>query len=159
MNNKIIYLSVVIAVFNGCTLTKEKNTLTNTVIKNPLPYFVKVNYYTNGLKKDSLALPVLSQKIVSSLDNRGKGSGLTYPNIVISFYDSAVISFNDTYTVTHYSKNTSASNPTALLFINQRNIFNQDNYQRTILNESKTFIQNEYIFEFTEQDYIYARDK
>lgn len=156
---RLFILGIAAFIFSACNLIQEKNTLTDTILKNPLQHNVEIYYYLNGIITDSVVIPMLSQKIVSSINNRGKGSGLTYPNIVISFFDSAAVAFDDTVWITHYPKNANPANSTALIYINPRNLFNQDNYTRTVMKEDKNYIENLYIFEFVEQDYIYARDK
>ena len=149
----IIYLSQL-----GCNIIGEKNTSTDTVIINPTFHSIKIAYYENGSIVDSIILVQGAVKKVSSINNRGKGSGLTYPGVVIAFFDSALVSFDDTVEVIHYPKNVDSTNAATIFYQNSRNIFNEYNYERHIVNEKTDYIKNEYRYQFIEEDYIYARD-
>ncbi|MBP7262315.1 MAG: hypothetical protein KBB37_13605 [Bacteroidia bacterium] len=143
----------------GCNIVGEKNTSTDTIIINPLFHSIKIAYYENGSIVDSIILVQGAVKKVSSINNRGKGSGLTYPGVVIAFFDSALISFDDTVEVIHYPKKVDSTNSLAIFYQNSRNVFNEYNYERHIINEKTDYIKNEYRYQFIEEDYLYARDK
>jgi hypothetical protein len=155
----LFYFLCILIAFGACRT--EESTISKTLFWNLTPYQIKVLYFKNGIPIDNETrlISPFEKKEVDYSHQRGKNYGLMYPYILSDISDSCVISFNDTITASHYAYYAVGTNPKAILFPSNRNVFNQNNYLRTVLNETKKSINVEYYYFITEQDYIYARDK
>jgi hypothetical protein len=157
---KLLFCVLCSLIFFGACTTEE-NTISKTSFWNLTPHQIKVLYFKNGspIDDETRIISPFEKKEVDYSHQRGKNSGLLYPYILSDISDSCVMSFNDTITASHYAYYTVGTNSKAILFPSNRNVFNQNNYIRTVLKETKKSMNIEYFYYITEQDYIYARDK
>jgi hypothetical protein len=99
-------------------------------------------------------MPNKSEKLLINTGGRGKGNGWVGP---FSFVDSLVVVFHSSKKAVHYFNNVTGKNPNALLTNNPRSLFNEDNYvQKTIIDDD-CHLETEFIYTFTEQDYLNAK--
>jgi hypothetical protein len=153
--SKILILSCLIVLFS----CKEESTNTKTVFQNKSGHSIEVRPYIQGREsiEDVKIIANNESIVILDKDNRGKGTGFTYPKYILSM-DSVEVIFDGTVKAVHYSENIVIGNPKALGYANPRNIYNEANYIRKITSEDKNNIYNEYTFVFTEQDYLNANN-
>jgi hypothetical protein len=65
-----------------------------------------------------------------------------------------LVLFDNNKIATHYYYGITGNNPNAILFTNSRNLFNEKNYENKIIKDTKRDFEQEYLYTFTEQDYI-----
>jgi hypothetical protein len=137
----------------------EESTNTKSFIANNTSHSIIIApYYQGGVvKSDSISINSNQQYMILDKNNKGKGTGFSYSSY-IAIYDSIQIIFDNSVKSTHYSyaSNTLGTNPKAITYDSSRSIYNEANYVRNIIMESKRSISNEYTFTFTEQDYLDA---
>lgn len=138
----------------------EESTNTKSLINNNTLHTITIIPYYQGsvVKQDSVNIS--SNKIYEILDNsnKGKGTGIPYSSY-LTFYDSVEVAFDNSVHATHYSYATTnkGNNLKAIKIDSSRSLYNEVNYVRKIITESKRGISNEYTFIFTEQDYLDAK--
>jgi len=147
-----------IVAFFSCNL--EESTNTKSLIINNTSSKVRIVPYYQGaiVKEDSVKINSNEKLKVLDKNERGKGTGFSYP-LYLAFYDSVIVVFDNSIQAIHYSYAVSglSSNPTAIKHDSSRSLFNEANYVRTITQENKRSISNEYTFTFTAQDYLDAK--
>jgi len=154
---RIIILSLAVTSLFSCI--KEDTTNTKTIFQNKSGHSIEVRPYIQGRKsiEDVKIIANNESIVILDKDNRGKGTGFTYPRYILSM-DSVEVIFDGTVKAVHYNDNIVLGNPRALGYANPRNIYNEANYIRKITSEDKNNIYNEYTFVFTEQDYLNANN-
>ncbi len=151
-----MFIFLILLSFN-CTKKEESSTTDNYLI-NDTGHFINVDYYSNGVVQlsERVNLAPDETKNVYTHYSRGKGSNLTYGKKV-SFFDSALILFDDTVKIVHYSFKADTTGKKGVKFQNSRNIFNPANYSGGKLSETKYSDYYEFRFHLTNQDYINAK--
>lgn len=153
-----IQLYILILMLTSCSV--EESTYTTSYIYNSSKHSIKISPYYQGniVKEDSVNIGVNQTYKILDKNNRGKGSGFSYP-LYIANYDSIQIRFDDSIQIHHYSFAASKSKTSfdGIVYDSNRSIYNESNYIRVIKNEDKYSISNEYTFTFTEQDYLDAQ--
>ena len=101
-----------------------------------------------------------SQAVLPSGDRKQVSSDelFTYAGLLsIKDFDSLLVEFDNMKRSVHYGFNKIGDNPNAILFDNQRNLFNENNYTKETLVDKKYKYENEYTYTFIEQDYLNAK--
>ena len=142
----------------SCTL--EESTNTKSFINNNTLHIITIIPYYQGLVVKEDSVNINSNSIYEILDNsnKGKGTGFSY-SLYLAIYDSVQVAFGNSIHATHYSYATTnkGNNPKAIKIDSSRSLYNEVNYVRKIITESKRGISNEYTFTFTEQDFLDAK--
>ena len=154
MNKFNILKIVMFVLIAGCA---EESTYTVSKLKNNTNKNMDILFFQNGSISKHFSINPNSEITVLDLNNRGKGVGLSFPNVEISFLDSAKVTFDSTKKSVHFSRLHKFDSSRVIFFESNRNIFNEGNYTRVITSETKHRISNEYFFEFTEQDFLNAK--
>jgi len=135
----------------------EETTFTRSRLKNSSGKQVTIDFF----QADAITMhhEIANNSIitVSENNNRGKGSGLSFPNIDISFMDSAIVTFDGLRRSVHFSGLHRFDSSRVIFFGHSSSLFTERNYTRNIISESKRSIENEYLYEFTQQDYLDAK--
>jgi len=154
---RIVILFLALTSLFSCI--KEDSTNTKTIFQNKSGHSIEIRPYIQGRKSNEDVKTIANNESIVILDrnNRGKGTGFSYPKYLL-LIDSVEVVFGGTVKAVHYHENIIIGNPKALGYTNSRNIFNEANYTRKITNEDKHNIYNEYTFVFTEQDYLNAEN-
>jgi hypothetical protein len=154
--------AIIISLFCFVSCIYEKSTYSDTFLKNNSNHVIEIKPFINGqpVADKIVNLDLNSRLLVVNINERGKGGGYTYAEeIMVGFYDSVVVVYDDTILATHYNYIQSAklNNKTAIYTDSNRSLYKRDNYVRVITDESKYKIRNEYTYTFTEQDYLDAQ--
>jgi len=150
-----IFLSTLVLFCISCT---ESSTDSFTFIQNNSNHTINIYAYKNGaITPDKSFTIAPSEKIqIDHTSNGGTGgSGISY-SMFIGGQDSILVTFDNLNTIVHY-KETLIGNSTKFYPYNSpRNLYNPVNYTRTIMmNNSHSTIYN-FLYTFTEQDFIDA---
>ena len=151
------YLSVMLIIgFTSCI--KESVTLSYSTFYNSTSHQIKVLSYYNGntLQESSFDLNPNEMKSFLILNNRGIGNGLSFGEYYQQL-DSIVVIFDSGYNISHYKPNLIGTNSKFYPFTSDRNIFNGNNYTRTITKDKKYRREWDFKYTFVEQDYTDAR--
>lgn len=126
----------------------------NSFIVNQSGKSLQIYFYKGGI------LDAEFQEVISKEEKRLVSSDetFTYSGLLsIEDFDSLIVEFDDMKKLVHYGFNKSGNNPNAILFDNQRNLFNEDNYVKETIENKKYKHESEHIFTFNEQDYLNAK--
>jgi len=135
----------------------EETTFTVSKLKNETNKQVNIIFYQNNNIASEYNVGPNDEIIVSDVNNRGKGVGLTFPNLELSNFDSAIITFDYIKKSIHFSQLHRFDSIRVLYFENNRNIFNEANFTRVVTSQTRHRINNEYTYIFSEQDYLNAK--
>lgn len=152
---KYYTLAMLIIFFASCR--HEESTYTTTIMNNNSSHSIKIIPYYQGTASivDSKDIsPNSALKILSS-NTRGKSAGYSYPIYLIAV-DSIYVVYDNIATSVYYREGSTGANPKAIKYDSSRSLYNEKNYVRKIVTESKRSISNEYTFTFTENDYLDA---
>ncbi|MFZ6010187.1 MAG: hypothetical protein ACOYXT_07530, partial [Bacteroidota bacterium] len=67
------------------------------------------------------------------------------------------VHFDQDVIATHYMQNKQGPNPKGLVFESDRNLFNPANWQKDVPVNNKRYVEEQFRFTFTEQDYLDAQ--
>jgi hypothetical protein len=153
---KFYFLIVSIAVLISC---KCEGTFTSmTFIQNSPGHIITITYYKkSGFSSlENVMLLSNQDKKVDESGGRGRGfvQSFTYG---LSQVDSLIINYDDNRKITHYGRYTSGNNRDAILYTSPRSLFNEANYVRKTLIDDRCYLETEYRYTFTEQDYLKAK--
>jgi len=137
---------------------KEENTFTDTYFTNATQHTIKVTVFMGAATVQSMSfgLGPNEKKKVYYNNTRGLGRGVSY-GYINSPMDSIVVAFDTTHTITHYKANLIGSNPKHYLYESDRNIYNDKSYAMTVTKSTDTQKSVEFLYTFTEQDYLDAQ--
>lgn len=135
----------------------EETTFTTTKLKNSSGKDLKIEIFQSGLVAKRYDIPNQSEITVYENNNKGKGTGLSFPNIDISMMDSALVTYDGKRQAVHFSGLHTFDSSRVIYFGHPRNLFTQRNYSYTVKSETHKRIENEYEFIFNEQDYLEAK--
>jgi hypothetical protein len=93
---------------------------------------------------------------VTIIDESGGRTKGVVPNY-IGIPDSVIVEFNNTKRTTHYGYNKTGNNSHAILSTSNRSLFNGTNYVQKTIKDDKCHLETEFIYTFTEQDYLNAK--
>lgn len=152
------YYHLAIGLIMLASCSKEKNTISNTDFVNSTLHNINVKAYKNGIIQTdgSFILNANETKQVFNLNNRGIGSGLTFGGYYQPM-DSFVVTFDNTYSISHYKPNLIGTNLKKYLYSSKRNIYNDSSYVPNLLKDSKYRREWDFKYTFVEQDYLDAR--
>lgn len=152
----LMYMILVLLSFN--CVRKEESSTTDNYLINDTGHFIKVDYYSNGVVQISESVTLVPDEVKNGYTHfsRGKGNDLSYGEKV-SFFDSALILFDDTIKSVHYSFKADTTGKKGIKFQSSRNIFNPSNYSGGKVSETRYSGTYEYRFQFTKQDYVNAK--
>ena len=71
--------------------------------------------------------------------------------------DSIIVTFDDTYNISHYFSPVQNTSPKYYAYNSTRNLGNILSYEGRIVRETDIYIELEYEYNFTDQDYLDAR--
>lgn len=159
MKRVIFYVPVVFIILWLTSCTDQTSYKTVSLFINDTPHLITVTGYKNGsINKLSEQIIQAQQTNVIYVDqNDGKGRGLVYPDEIAGL-DSLEIEFDVGIKAIHYSSVTkNGTNPSALDYSNNRNLFNENNWVLKTIKDTKRRLESEFSYTFTEQDYKNAR--
>lgn len=136
--------------------TPETSGFVISIIENKTAYNVSLTYYRYGKVQDDQTITLIPNETKTVLDTSPSDNRITYPHLIQTReFDSLTVSFNTRMAV-HYNKRTVGSNPKAIGFDNNRNVFNENNWIEKIFRNSKNHFEAEYQYYITEEDYLNA---
>jgi hypothetical protein len=142
---------------NACTDQSSYQTISFFV--NETNHTIIIKGYENGIFNSSLQQSISpNQKLLLYTDkNDGKGRGFVYPVIIIGGLDSLVVEFDFIKKSTHNNSILlSGNNPKAIVFTNERNIFNENNWVLNTTKNTRRRLESEFTYTFTEKDFELA---
>lgn len=136
---------------------KDYNSSTKSYIDNKTSHNITIAPYYNGYIDSSLFRIILpfENKLVYEKNPRGKTLSPDYATI-LQPYDSVVVTFDGIYKTTHLKFNSEIMCTDCIVFNSNRSISNNDNYIKTITEETKHYQIGYFTYTFSEQDYIDA---
>lgn len=113
-----------------------------------------IKAYRDGMVvSDIITIQSGTNKQIGRAGGRGKGNG--FPG-TYSISDSIVVDFGSKSKAVHYGRRIGKT-PNAIPLSNGRNLYNEANYVRKTLIEDKCRLETEFIYTFTEADYLNAK--
>lgn len=153
---KCIYLYLVALLLSQCTT--ERKTVYVSNIENNTSHMIFLSYFKAGVLRESKSVTV-SPHIVKEVLSTGGMDAVSYPTeIMLSDFDSLLVTFSDKKTAVHYTYSKTGGNANAILFDNPRNLFNKKNWVEKIIVDKRKRSEKEYRFIFVEQDYLDAQE-
>jgi len=150
-----IFLSTLILFCISCI---ESSTDSFTFIQNNSNHKINIYAYKNGaitLDKSFTIAPNERIQIDHTSNGGTGGSGISY-SIFIWGQDSILVTFDNLNTIVHY-KETLIGNSTKFYSYNSpRNLYNEANYIKTTVAKTSHSVTYNFLYTFTEQDYIDA---
>lgn len=138
---------------------KEKSGGSVTFLKNLTGHNITILPYSGNKSNSKNQINILpyEKKEVQNVKGKGKSLGSSFASS-LQLYDSILVQFNDEFKTTHLDfKYMSDSVIDKLEFTNSRNITNESNYKILIKKNTKDYIFAEVLYEFTNQDYEFAK--
>ena len=111
-------------------------------------------YINSAVNADNVIIPNKSSKLIVQTGGRGVWSYWPSPFIPS---DSLVVIFSNQKKSVHYGYNTLGKNPNAILYNNPRNLYNEASHVKKILIEKQCYLETEYRYTLTEQDFLNAK--
>jgi hypothetical protein len=149
-----IYLGLLIFLFVGCTkeqITNYKANLSNTTI-----HTIVIRPYFGG--------SVPNNKIITLTPNgtfqiaNGTDWGIVnnggFDSDSFGGSDSIVVTFDNIYSITHYTTQLTLLASKYYLVSSNRNLYNKNSYLYTYQDPSKTRRESNYLYKFVEQDFL-----
>lgn len=159
---KAIYFFGFALLLSGC-LVKDKHdgktiSYASLVNRSGVPVRIEVFSSVDSLNGYSISLMPsdsvqISQNIYMGL---GKMNSPGFNNMYFAYADSMIITFDDSFVVTHYRDRPLAFSDKHYLLQDTRNLINIANWQQAF-DESKWQLTVYYSYTFAEQDYEYAK--
>lgn len=138
--------------------TKEEVGLTKTFIINTTNHRIRILPF-NGSNLDNIRIKLiepLATVEVYSASVKGKTIDPCYGTLLQPF-DSVVVTYDDTIRIPYIKFNLVYSGTHRILFSSNRSISNAANYIKAITRETKTSLEGNFTYTFTEQDYLDAK--
>lgn len=153
---KIFFLAVLLFFFSSCT--KDGVTLSYTNFINSTNHSINVRAYLGGLiqNQSSFILNPNETKQVFDLNNRGVGNGVSF-GVYSHPLDSFVVTFDNTYNISHYKPTLIGMSIKKYLYSSKRNIYNDSSYIPNLLKDTKYRREWDFKYTFVEQDYLDAK--
>ena len=132
-------------------------TVSNSYFVNNTNHYIKVQAFENDIitYASSFSLNNDTTLLVFQTINGGISDGVSF-GYINQPLDSIVVTFDSLYSTTHYSWRLTGPNQKCYLFNSKRNIFNDSSYVVTLVNDSKYRHERNFVYTFTEQDYLDA---
>ncbi|MEO6612756.1 MAG: hypothetical protein ABIT05_11745 [Chitinophagaceae bacterium] len=153
MKYSLLFLLVVSI---GCV--KEKVGHTSSFIKNSTSHKIILLPY-NGTTLDNSTIKVINPNSTVEVYNDNVRGKTIEPGFgtLLQPYDSVVVSYDDTIKIPHIKFNILYNGSHKVLFTSNRSISNQNNWVKTITNETKYSLEGNFMYTFVEQDYLDAK--
>jgi hypothetical protein len=162
---KILINSIWIALSLWCASCQcEGSHDVATLAENGTTVTFSLSFYKNGvidqLKDSSIDrvvadVPTGASKKVDYDGGRSKGVGPAINSLY--GYDSPIIRFADQKKITQYGWNRTGKNSDAILSTSSRNLFNEKKYVRRTVRDEKCYLETEYTYTITQDDYLKAK--
>lgn len=149
---------LIIFIFLFASCSKEKATISETIFRNKTGHEIEVTIYEDDGAPDtvnSFSLSASDVKKALSIRGGGIGEGVTFGQLIGG--DSIVVTFDGMYSIVHYRPSPVGSNPKNYPFESNRNIFNRNSYEQKLKTNRKLLREWDFIYTFTEQDYMDAK--
>lgn len=153
MKAYLLFLFLYLAFF--CTNCKCEGVFTTyTRVVNLSTTDIVIKGYRDGVVDTNMII-VRNGSVAQVGLASGRSRGVVFsPNFIIS--DSVVVEFDGKRKSIHYGRR-NGNNPTAIGFSNIRNLINETNYTSKTIAEDKCYLKTEFIYTFTEADYLNAK--
>jgi hypothetical protein len=141
----------------GCQ--KEKSTFYQAYIKNATSHQVKIVPFFSGTTNSNkiILLAAGDSVLVGHGVDWGKVDHAGFNSEYFSGSDSIVVSFDNSYSISHYFNTPSLFSTKYYLYSSLRNLGNYLSWLYSFHDESKYSRRAFYLYRFTEQDYLDAR--
>jgi hypothetical protein len=146
-----LFIFGLILLLSSCKCEGTFSTLEN--VKNLSSIAVSIKAYRDGLVTDIVFLNSGAMKQVGSTSGRSKGTG--FPGSY-STSDSVIVEFGGKKKSVHYGRR-SGNNPNAILLSSGRSLYVEANYTRKTLIDEECYLETEFVYTFTEEDYVNAK--
>ena len=139
----------------------EKEEITNyyAYLKNATTHTIQIQFFSQGqaVNQNTLTLNQDATIRIANGYNRGINTGGGFSSKYFEGVDSIRVLFDNTYRVSHYLKTPVGLFPKHYLNTSTRNLGNKLSYKLEGKTLSKRKRENTYTYEFTEQDYLFAK--
>ncbi|MFT4062807.1 MAG: hypothetical protein QM642_10685 [Edaphocola sp.] len=143
----------------GCI--KDYVSSTRTLMANQTPYDILIVPYKNGVLDMGNMRTVSAMETIEVYADNVMGKSLDPCwGTLLQPYDSVLVTFQSmpAKTSVHYSwRDTLISSQGKVPFLNERNISDEQHYNKVITKEDKNYLVGYYEYTFTESDYEYAQ--
>jgi hypothetical protein len=143
--------SILLLLLTQCKCEGTFSTFTNVL--NLSTANISMRGYRDGLPVTAIFV-VSNGNTVQAGDVSGRAKGVDF-NSGSSFSDSIVVEFNGKKLIHYGRKN--GSNPNAVALTSNRSLFLEANYAKKTITEDKCYLKTEFVYTFTEADYLSAK--
>lgn len=154
---KLVCILLILGTYSSCN--KEKQTFTDLNLQNTTTHKIELIPYKNGVEYNvgKITLNASTELKVTTYFSRGISNiPIVFPDY-LDATDSIHVIFDATYSITHYLKAPIKFSSKFYSPSSSRNLGNINNYQQTILSDSKNTRNWLLKYVFTEQDYLDAK--
>jgi hypothetical protein len=153
MKKKISLYVLITFILSACKC--EGIFITFSKLENLSTVNLSITTYKNGVI-DSKVILVEKSKVAEIGQSSGRTKAIVF-STYIGIADSLIVEFNNNKKTTHYGYNKIGNNVNAILNTSNRNLFNSANYVQKTIKDDKCHLETEFIYTFTEQDYLNAK--
>jgi hypothetical protein len=154
-----LLLLVIVCVLSGCT--KEDTTLSYAKLYNNSGVKIEVTLFSSGMPLNEYLVRLAPNDSIEVSTNeymgKGKSNDPGFNNAYFSISDSVIVTFNDSFTITHYRDTPLVTAAKYYLPSHSRCLLNIKNWAHSS-EETKHVATSRYQYAFTEQDYLDAKD-
>ncbi len=148
----LLYISVILSI-SACEC--EGTFITYSKLENRSTVDISIKTYRNGVIYSKIIL--VGRNEVAMLDqNSGRTKAIVHSSY-LGVLDSLIIEFNNTKKATHYGYSKTGNNSQAILSTNNRSLFNSVGYVQKTVKDTKCYLETDFVYTFTEQDYLNAK--
>ncbi|MCX6166557.1 MAG: hypothetical protein NT021_01035 [Sphingobacteriales bacterium] len=155
---KVLYILIAFLIVS---CIKETRSDSYTYIVNNTAHNISIMAYYNGNIEPSLSANIApqEQKIINY--NGGLGStdiagGFSY-GAILGIMDSVLVIFDNKDSISHYNTQLIGGAKNFYTYDSARNLYNRNNYVHEIAEHSSKKVVHHFIYTFTEQDYLDAK--
>ncbi len=128
-----------------------------SVFENSSSHNIKIAYsIKQNVKLGDFSIPISTSQTVDIASGRSRGDWNVYLDRIYTL-DSISITFDNSKKLVHYGPKVVQKNSNAILYSDSRNIFNEKSYEKNTLIDDGCYLETEYKYTFTEQDYLNAK--
>lgn len=154
------YIFGILFLLGSVSCIKESQTQTYGYLYNSTNHKIYLSAFKNGSINNGIYLILKPSEIVKIADNNEKGlkngGGFT---ALWSTTDSIQIVFDSNLVTSHYIITPFSCTERYYLYSSERNLYNYHSYKYMTEDLSENSRKNTYTYTFTEDDYLYAKNK
>ena len=149
-----IYIGLLVFLFIGCY--KEQTTIYTADLSNTNTHSIVIRPYFSGLVPPNKVITLTANGTfqIAKGSDRGIVNNGGFDSYIFGGSDSTVVIFDNTYSITHYTTQPTMFAPKYYLVSSNRNLRNKDSYIYSYKDINNTRRESNYLYNFTEQDFL-----